>query len=77
MRLVGFELEPDALVEMHAQQVVDDIEARLAVGIIDAANVAEQREAAFRVVAQESQHPQQRLALDRSSTIRRSGFRSR
>src|SRR5262249_8974856 len=50
--LVGLELQPDALVEAHAEEVIDDLEAQLSVGIVDAANVAQDREVAVRIIAQ-------------------------
>src|ERR1700693_3719370 len=53
--LAGLDLEPNALVESHAQQVIDDFEAQLPVGVVDAANVAQEREAAFRVVPQKAE----------------------
>ena len=62
--LVGLDLEANALVESHAEEIVDDLEAQRPVGIVDAANVAEHGEAAFRVVAQKLQDPGQGFALD-------------
>ena len=51
------DLHPDAVVLVGAEQMIDDVEALLALGIIGAANVDEADEAAFRIVAQEAQGP--------------------
>ena len=52
-RLVGLDAHADAVVQPGAQQVIDHIEALLALGVIDAANVDQAAEAALRIVAQE------------------------
>ena len=44
--------------------MIDDVETLCPVGVVDAANVAEQREAAARVIAQELQDARQRLPLN-------------
>ena len=49
---VGLDAHADAVVQPRAQQVIDDVEALLAVGIVDAANVDQAAEAAERIVAQ-------------------------
>src|SRR5271169_1014947 len=54
--LIGLDLEADALIETHAQQIVDDLEAQRAVGKIDATNVAEHGKPAFGIVAQKAEH---------------------
>src|SRR6185437_573275 len=64
-RLVRGGLDPDALVELHAQEVVDDVEALGPLGIIDAADIDQHLEEAFRIVAQKSEQPRDRGALDR------------
>src|SRR5947207_683249 len=62
--LIGFERQPDALIVGEAKQIVDNIEALWPVGIVDAANIAEDAEPAFRVVAQKAQHFEHCFALD-------------
>src|SRR5947208_8324570 len=58
---VGLDLDADALVEPHAEEVIDDLEALWPVWEIDAADVAEHGEGAIGVVAQEFQHMRQSL----------------
>src|ERR1041384_7313648 len=53
--LVSRDLDADALVVLEAEQIVDDVEALLALGPIDAADVDELLEQAARIVAQESE----------------------
>src|SRR5688572_27160120 len=55
-------LHADAPVMPGAEQMIDDLEALLPLGIIDAANVDEAAEAAFRIVAQELHRARQLLA---------------
>ena len=50
------DLHADAAVLVGRQQVIDHVEALLALGIVDAADVDEADEAAFGIVAQEGQH---------------------
>ncbi len=64
--LVGHRLDADALIELHAQQVVDDVEPLGPFGIIDAADVDQDLEQAFRIVAQEGEQSRHRLALHRN-----------
>ncbi len=49
---VGFQLYADAVVQLHREQMIDDIEAHRAFGIIDAAHVHQSCELAARIVAQ-------------------------
>ena len=64
-RLVGRDLDPDAPIQLGRQQLIDDLEALLALGIVDAADVGEADELALGIVAQE----RQRLDDARSSAI--------
>jgi len=56
MLLVGLERHANALVEAHAQQIVDDLETLRPVRVVDTAQIAQQIEAAFRVVAQKAEN---------------------
>ena len=47
---------------IQAEQVVDDLEALRPLGIVDAADVDELLEPAVRIVAQEGEHADDRLA---------------
>jgi hypothetical protein len=49
---IGLYLQTDTLIEGHAEEVVNDLEAELAVRVIHATDVAQHRERTFRVVAQ-------------------------
>ena len=60
-RLVGRDLHADALVMLEREQVIDDLEALLALGVVDAAEIDQLLELALRLVAQVAQH-----ALDRA-----------
>ena len=59
--LAHLELHPDTLIVGEAQKIVDDVEAALAVGVIDAADVDKHAEPAVRIVAQEGQDRNNRL----------------
>ena len=54
----------DAVVRPWAEQMVDDVEAPLALGIVGAANVDQAAEAAAGIIAQEGDHLGELLALD-------------
>src|SRR5689334_20064764 len=58
----GRNLEADPLVVLEAQQVDDDFEALLALRIVDAAEIDQHAEEAFRVVVEEAAHAHQLLA---------------
>ena len=64
VRLVGPDAHTDAVVQPRAQQMIDDVEALLAVGIVGAANIDRTAEAAERIVAEESDHLDQVVARD-------------
>ena len=51
--LVGLELHTDAAVLVGRQQMIDDVEALLAVGVVHAADVDEADETAIGIVAEE------------------------
>ena len=53
---VGLDLHADAMVLVGRQQMIDDIEALRARGIVGAANIDEADKTAFRIVAQEAQN---------------------
>src|SRR5262245_11179197 len=52
--LVGPDLDADALIELQGQQVIDDVEPLRTIGPIDAANIHQQLELAFGIVAQKT-----------------------
>ena len=60
---VGVDFDADALIEPHAEEVVDHLEALRPVGKIGAADVAEHSEGAIRVVAEKFQGTRQCLPL--------------
>src|SRR5690606_35121100 len=70
-RLVRRELEADAYILARAEKVIDDIEALLAVRIVDPAHVDDAHEGETRIVAQEADklhdlgghHRQRQLAI--------------
>src|SRR5256886_13369731 len=53
-RLIGFRAEADAGVQRRRQQVIDDVEALLALGIVHRGHIDEADEAATGIVAQET-----------------------
>ncbi len=50
---VGLQLQPDAHVLVGAEQVVDDLEALLALGIVGPADIDDRDEARLRIVTQQ------------------------
>ncbi len=50
-------------------KIVDDVEALGPLGIIDAANIDQHLEEAFRIVAQEGEQPRHRIALHRDHQL--------
>jgi hypothetical protein len=66
---IGLELESNPLIEAHAEEVVDNLEAQWPVGVVDATDVAEDPETAFRVATQEFEDTRQRLALDPAAKL--------
>jgi len=61
----GLHLDPDTLILTVAQEVVHNIESRRPVRPIDAANIDQLLELALRIVAQEHQQADQRVARRR------------
>jgi hypothetical protein len=61
--LAGFDFHPDPLVLVRAQEMVDDVEALLALWIVDTTNINEADETAFGVVAEIGQNLDDRPSL--------------
>ena len=74
MLLIGLERHANALVEAHAQQIVDDLETLRPVRVVDTAQIAQQIEAAFRVIAQQAENPDQILPLDTTGQFAMADF---
>src|SRR3989337_1815421 len=53
VRRIGLGAHADAVVQPRAEQMIDDVEPLLPLGVVDAANVDQAAEAAERIVAQE------------------------
>ena len=70
-RLVGLHLHADATVTGGRQQMVDDVEALLARGIVDAGRFDEADEAEAGIVAQHGQHVDDRSGLRMRRSVRR------
>src|SRR6516162_2478674 len=67
--LIGFDYDSDPLVEVHAEEIVDDLETQRPAGIVDAADVAQHPKAAFWVIAEEFEDARQGLALDPAAEL--------
>ena len=76
-RLVGRDLDADALVVLEAEQIVDDVEALLALGPVDAADIHQLLEQAARIVAQEGQQRDQLVAASCRASARPGARRRR
>ena len=62
--LVGAQLDPDTLVVMQAQQIIDDVETLGPVRIVGGRDVHELLKPAHHVVAQESHDPDDFVTFD-------------
>src|ERR1700722_18144773 len=62
--LVRLQFYPDAAIFRQRQQMIDDIEALLALRPIDAANVDQDGKIAFGIVAQEFEYPHDLAGFD-------------
>src|SRR5262249_6704794 len=61
---IGLDFQPDAVIELKAQEMVDDVEAVFARGIVDAANIDQAAEQAARIIAQIAQNVGDLVAVD-------------
>ena len=63
------DLDPDALVVLEREQVIDHLEALLALRIVDAAQIDQHLEPTVRLVAQIGQYPHDRAGLDQEGQL--------
>src|SRR5690606_12461481 len=63
LHVVGVHPQPDAVVQMRAEEVVDDVEALGALRIVDTADVDDADEPAAFVITEEGRHLDDRFTL--------------
>src|ERR1700722_6590829 len=61
---VGRDLDPDPTVQLRRQQMIDDVEALLALRMIDPRNIDDRNELSVRIVAQELERLQYTCGID-------------
>ena len=67
--LVGINLQSYSLIERHTQEVIDDLKTQGPIRVVDAANVAQYREAAVGIIPQKNQNPGQGFAHDAAAQL--------